>query len=53
MGAQRIALVLATGEVIEDVMVAGSEVISVGGKEPRALPLYAVADVIDRSADGR
>lgn len=49
MGAQRIALVLATGEVIDDVIVAGIEVVRVGGKEPRALPLYAVVDVIDRS----
>jgi hypothetical protein len=49
MGASRIALVLATGEVVEDVIVAGDEVVSVGGKEPRALPLYAAVDVIDRS----
>jgi hypothetical protein len=31
------------------VIVAGDEVVSVGGKEPRALPLYAAVDVIDRS----
>ena len=49
MGTQRIALVLATGEVIDDVVVAGIEVVRVGGKAPRALPLYAVVDVIDRS----
>jgi hypothetical protein len=42
--------VLATGEVIDDVIVAGNEVIRVAGKEPRAVPLYAVTDVIDRSA---
>ena len=49
-GAHRIALVLATGEVIDDVIVAGDEVIRVAGKEPRAVPLHAVTDVIDRSA---
>ncbi len=56
MGAQRIALVLATGQVIDDVVVAwGEEIVSVGGHEPRALPLHAVVDVIDRShgAEGR
>lgn len=56
MGAQRIALVLATGEVIDDVVVAwGEEVVSVAGHEPRALPLHAVVDVIDRShkSEGR
>jgi len=56
MGAQRIALVLATGQVIDDVVVAwGQEVVSVGGHTPRALPLHAVVDVIDRShgAQGR
>ena len=50
MGAQRIALVLASGAVVEDVVVAGGEVVSVGGKEPLALPLHATVDVIDRSA---
>src|SRR2546425_4387998 len=49
MGAQRIALVLATGEVVDDVVVAGGEIVSVAGKEPRALPLHAAVDVIDRS----
>jgi hypothetical protein len=49
MGANRIALVLATGEVVEDVIVAGGEIVSVAGKEPRALPLHAAVDVIDRS----
>jgi hypothetical protein len=49
MGAHRVALVLASGEVIEDVIVAGNEVVRVGGKEPRGLPLNAVVDVIDRS----
>jgi hypothetical protein len=49
MGASRIALVLATGEVVEDVIVAGDEVVSVGGAEPRGLRLYAAVDVIDRS----
>jgi hypothetical protein len=48
-GASRIALVVATGEVVEDVIVTGGELVSVGGKEPRALPLYATVDVIDRS----
>lgn len=51
MGAQRIALVLATGEVIDDVVVAwGEEIVSVAGQEPRGVPLQAVVDVIDRSA---
>ena len=49
MGANRIALVLATGEVIEDVIVAGDEIVSVAGKKPRDLPLHAAVDVIDRS----
>lgn len=49
MGAHRIALVLASGEIVDDVIVAGNEVVRVGGKEPRALPLHAVVDVIDRS----
>ncbi len=49
MGANRIALVLATGEVVEDVIVAGGEIVSLAGKEPRALPLHAAVDVIDRS----
>jgi hypothetical protein len=53
MGAHRIALVLQSGEVVDDVIVAGNEVVRVSGKEPRALPLYAVVDVIDRSAEGR
>jgi hypothetical protein len=56
MAAQRIALVLATGQVIDDVVVAsGEEVVSVAGHQPRALPLYAVVDVIDRSdkSEGR
>jgi hypothetical protein len=52
MGAKRIALVLATGEVIDDVIVAGGEIVSVAGKEPRALALYAAVDVIDRSDPG-
>jgi hypothetical protein len=49
MGAQRIALVLTSGEVVDDVIVAGDEIVSVAGKEPRALPLFAAVDVIDRS----
>lgn len=49
MGAQRIALVLATGEVVDDVIVAGGEIVSVVGREPQALPLHAAVDVIDRS----
>jgi hypothetical protein len=49
MGAQRIALVLASGELVEDVIVARDEIVSVGGKEPLALPLFAAVDVIDRS----
>ncbi len=49
MGANRIALVFATGEVVDDVIVAGGEIVSVAGKEPRALPLHAAVDVIDRS----
>lgn len=54
MGAQRIAIVLASGEVVEDVIVAwGEEVVSVAGKEPRALPLHAAIDVIDRSDAAR
>jgi hypothetical protein len=46
----RIALVLATGEVVEDVILAGGEIVRVAGKEPRALPLHAAVDVIDWSA---
>ncbi len=53
MGAHRIALVLASGEVVDDVIVAGNEVVRVGGKEPRALPLYTVVDVIDRSGNAQ
>jgi len=53
MGAQRIALVLASGEVVDDVIVAGDEIVSVAGKEPRALPLHAAVDVIDRSDTDR
>jgi hypothetical protein len=49
MGAHRVALVLSTGEVVEHVIVAGGEIVSVAGKEPRALPLHAAIDVIDRS----
>jgi hypothetical protein len=49
MGANRIALVLASGEVVDDVIVAGDEIVSIAGKEPRALPLHAAVDVIDRS----
>jgi hypothetical protein len=49
MGAHRIALVLASGEIVDDVIVAGNEVVRVGGTGPAALPLYAVVDVIDRS----
>ena len=48
MGANRIALVLASGEVVDDVIVAGDEIVSIAGKEPRALPLHAAVDVIDR-----
>lgn len=48
-GARRMALVLATGQVVEDVVVEGFEIVSVGGKEPQALPLYATVDVIDRT----
>ena len=49
MGAKWIALVLATGEVVEDVIVVRDEIVSVAGKKPRALPLHAAVDVIDRS----
>jgi len=49
IGAKRIALVLATGEVVDDVIVAGGEIVSVGGTEARGLPLHAAVDVIDRS----
>jgi hypothetical protein len=53
MGAQRVALVLASGEVVEDVILAwGEEVVSVAGKEPHALPLFAAIDVVDRSNTG-
>jgi hypothetical protein len=51
-GAQRIALVLASGELVDDVIVAGDEVVSVAGKEPRGLSLFAAVDVIDRSDGG-
>jgi hypothetical protein len=54
MGAQRIALVLATGAVLDDVIVAwGDEIVSIGGEEPRGLPLHDVVDVVDRSSAGR
>jgi hypothetical protein len=53
MGAQRVALVFASGEVVEDVILAwGEEVVSVAGKEPHALPLFAAIDVVDRSHTG-
>jgi hypothetical protein len=51
-GTQRIALVLASGEMVDDVIVAGDEIVSVAGKEPRTLPLFAAVDVIDRSERG-
>jgi hypothetical protein len=41
MGARRIALVLATGEVVDAVIVAEGEIVSLARKEPRALPLHA------------
>jgi hypothetical protein len=53
IGAKRIALVLATGELVEDVIVAGDEIVSVAGKTPRDLPLHAAVDVIDRSDPDR
>jgi hypothetical protein len=49
MGAHRISVVPATGEVVGDVIVAGGEIVSVAGKEPRALALHVAVDVIDRS----
>jgi hypothetical protein len=53
MGAQRVAIVLASGEIVDDVILAwGEEVVSVAGKEPRALALYAAIDVLDRSNTG-
>jgi hypothetical protein len=52
MGAKRIALVLANGELIDDVIVAAGEIVRVADQEPRGLPLHAVVDVIDRSDIG-
>jgi hypothetical protein len=49
MGARRIALVLATGEVVDAVIVAEGEIVSLARKKPRALPLHAAVGVIDRS----
>jgi hypothetical protein len=52
MGANRVALVLRDGTVIEDVILAwGREVVRVGGGEPVDLPIDQVSDVIDRSDD--
>jgi hypothetical protein len=44
--------VLTSGELVDDVIVAGDEVVSVAGKKPRGLPLFAAVDVIDRSHGG-
>lgn len=49
MGANRVALVLRDGSVIEDVKVAwGNDVVSIGGRNEFSLPVCEIVDVIDR-----
>ena len=48
MGANRVGLVLKTGEIIGDVILAwGTEVVRVGPAEPPDLKMEDVVDVID------
>jgi hypothetical protein len=50
MGANRVALVLKNGTIIDDVILAwGEEVVRVGGAEPQNIPVDDIVDVIDRS----
>lgn len=50
MGANRVALVLKDGTIIDDVILAwGEEVVRVGGGEPRNIAVDDIVDVIDRS----
>ena len=52
MGANRVALVLRSGAVIDDVILAwGEEVVRIGGADPAKVPMDDVIDVIDRSGD--
>lgn len=52
MGANRVALVLKSGAVIDDVILAwGKEIVRIGGADPTKVPMDDVIDVIDRSDD--
>ncbi len=52
MGANRVALVLKSGAVIDDVILAwGNEIVRIGGADPTKVPMDDVIDVIDRSDD--
>jgi hypothetical protein len=52
MGANRVALVLRSGAIIDDVILAwGREVVRIGGVDPSRIPMNEVIDVIDRSGD--